>query len=46
VHAGLQARSVKAKLSPIVDVIVAVGTCLVLDTERVSSSPINSAPAS
>jgi ATP-binding cassette, subfamily B, bacterial len=30
VEAGLQARSTKAKLSPIVDVIVAVGTCLVL----------------
>jgi ATP-binding cassette, subfamily B, bacterial len=30
VHAGLQARSVKAKLSPMVDVIVALGTCLVL----------------
>jgi len=30
VEAGLQARSVKAKLSPIVSVIVSVGTCLVL----------------
>jgi subfamily B ATP-binding cassette protein MsbA len=30
VHAGLQARSVKAKLSPMVDVIVALGTCFVL----------------
>ena len=30
VEAGLQARSVKAKLSPVVEVIVAVGTCLVL----------------
>jgi ATP-binding cassette subfamily B protein len=30
VEAGLQARSVKAKLSPTVNVIVAVGTCLVL----------------
>jgi subfamily B ATP-binding cassette protein MsbA len=30
VAAGLRARSVKARLSPIVDVIVAVGTCLVL----------------
>ena len=30
VAAGLQARSMKAKLSPMVDVIVAVGTCLVL----------------
>ena len=30
VRAGLQARSVKAKLLPIVDVFVAVGTCLVL----------------
>jgi ATP-binding cassette, subfamily B, bacterial len=30
VHAGLQARSVKAKLSPMVDIIVASGTCLVL----------------
>ena len=27
---GLQARSIKAKLSPMVEVIVAVGTCLVL----------------
>jgi len=30
VQAALQARSMKAKLAPIVDVIVAVGTCLVL----------------
>jgi ATP-binding cassette subfamily B protein len=30
VEAALQARSIKAKLSPVVDVIVAVGTCLVL----------------
>ena len=30
VRAGLQARSVKAKLSPLVDVIVAIGTCMVL----------------
>ncbi|HJX83598.1 MAG TPA: ABC transporter ATP-binding protein, partial [Candidatus Angelobacter sp.] len=30
VEAGLQARSVKAKLAPVVAVIVAVGTCLVL----------------
>jgi subfamily B ATP-binding cassette protein MsbA len=30
VHAGLQARSIKAKLSPMVDIIVAVGTCIVL----------------
>jgi ATP-binding cassette subfamily B protein len=30
VQAALQARSIKAKLAPIVDVIVAVGTCLVL----------------
>jgi ATP-binding cassette subfamily B protein len=30
VEAGLHARSMKARLSPIVDVIVAVGTCLVL----------------
>jgi len=30
VEAGLQARSEKAKLSPIVNLIVAVGTCLVL----------------
>src|SRR6202045_968307 len=30
VEAALQARSVKAKLSPVVQVIVAVGTCLVL----------------
>jgi ATP-binding cassette subfamily B protein len=30
VEAGLQARSIKAKLSPLVEVIVAFGTCLVL----------------
>jgi len=30
VEAGLEARSIKAKLSPLVDVFVAVGTCLVL----------------
>jgi subfamily B ATP-binding cassette protein MsbA len=30
VEAGLSARSTKAKLSPIVEVIVALGTCLVL----------------
>jgi subfamily B ATP-binding cassette protein MsbA len=30
VQAGLQARSLKARLAPIVDVIVAAGTCLVL----------------
>jgi ATP-binding cassette subfamily B protein len=30
VAAGLRARSMKARLSPIVDVLVAVGTCLVL----------------
>ena len=30
VIAGLQARSIKAKLSPLVDIIVAVGTCVVL----------------
>ena len=30
VSAGLQARSVKAKLSPMVDIIVASGTCFVL----------------
>jgi subfamily B ATP-binding cassette protein MsbA len=30
VEAGLQARSVKAKLAPVVTVIVAIGTCLVL----------------
>jgi ATP-binding cassette subfamily B protein len=30
VEAGLQARSIKAKLSPVVEVLVAVGTCLVL----------------
>src|SRR5450759_1074188 len=30
VEAGLQARSIKAKLAPVVDVIVAIGTCLVL----------------
>jgi ATP-binding cassette, subfamily B, bacterial len=30
VRAALQARSMKARLSPIVDILVAVGTCLVL----------------
>lgn len=30
VEAGLEARSIKATLSPIVEVIVAIGTCLVL----------------
>ncbi len=30
VEAGLQARSLKARLSPVVEVIVATGTCLVL----------------
>lgn len=30
VRAGLQARSIKAKLSPMVDVIVAAGTCIAL----------------
>lgn len=30
VEAGLRARSVKAKLAPVVEVIVAIGTCLVL----------------
>jgi len=30
VRAGLEARSVKAKLSPMVDLIVAAGTCVVL----------------
>jgi ATP-binding cassette subfamily B protein len=30
VEAGLEARSIKAKLSPMVDVFVAIGTCLVL----------------
>ena len=30
VEAGLEARSVKARLTPVVDVIVALGTCLVL----------------
>ncbi len=30
VEAGLEARSLKAKLAPVVEVIVAVGTCLVL----------------
>ena len=30
VHAGLQARSIKAKLSPMVDIIVALGTRFVL----------------
>jgi subfamily B ATP-binding cassette protein MsbA len=30
VDAGLQARSVKSKLAPVVEVIVAIGTCVVL----------------
>jgi len=30
VEAGLEARSIKAKLSPMVDVFVAIGTCMVL----------------
>ena len=30
VDLGLQARSVKARLAPLVDIIVAIGTCLVL----------------
>ena len=30
VAAGLRARSMKARLSPMVDILVAVGTCLVL----------------
>jgi ATP-binding cassette subfamily B protein len=30
VEAGLQARAMKARLSPIVEVVVAVGTCMVL----------------
>src|ERR1700676_2556357 len=30
VEAGLEARSIKARLSPLVEVIVAIGTCLVL----------------
>jgi ATP-binding cassette subfamily B protein len=30
VEAGLQARSIKARLAPFVEVIVAIGTCLVL----------------
>ena len=30
VRVGLQARSIKAKLSPMVDIFVAVGTCMVL----------------
>jgi len=30
VEAGMQARSIKARLSPTVDVIIALGTCLVL----------------
>jgi ATP-binding cassette subfamily B protein len=30
VEAGLDARSIKAKLSPLVEIIVALGTCLVL----------------
>jgi ATP-binding cassette, subfamily B, bacterial len=30
VEAGLEARSVKAKLSPVVEIVVAIGTCLVL----------------
>lgn len=30
VEAGMQARSIKARLSPTVDIIIALGTCLVL----------------
>jgi ATP-binding cassette subfamily B protein len=30
VEAGLEARTIKAKLAPVVEVIVAIGTCLVL----------------
>jgi subfamily B ATP-binding cassette protein MsbA len=30
VEAGLEARSIKAKLSPVVEIVVAIGTCLVL----------------
>ena len=30
VEAGLEARTIKARLSPVVEVIVAIGTCLVL----------------
>jgi ATP-binding cassette, subfamily B, bacterial len=30
VEAGLQARAIKAKLSPLVEVIVAIGTCVVI----------------
>lgn len=30
VEAGLEVRSIKARLSPLVEVIVAIGTCLVL----------------
>ena len=30
VEAGLEARSIKARLAPVVEVIVAIGTCLVL----------------
>ena len=30
VEAGLQARSMKAKLSPMIDIVAAIGTCLVL----------------
>jgi subfamily B ATP-binding cassette protein MsbA len=30
VEAGLQARSLKARLAPVVEIIVAIGTCLVL----------------
>ena len=43
-EAGLQARSIKAKLAPVVEVIVAIGTCLVLGTGRGWRWPGSSAP--
>ena len=39
VEAGLQARSIKATLTPVVEVIVAIGTCLVLGYECGSLCP-------
>src|SRR3984885_6996028 len=41
VGVALQARSIKAKLSPLVEVIVALGTCLVLGMVRGWRSPAN-----
>ena len=38
VESALRARSLKARLTPLVDVIVAVGTCLVRNSVRNSSA--------